>query len=569
MALISALLAIALVVTLLTAVLGGFQSRNELARYDKHREISREAAQSILEYSRFKLEEDQSWLAEDPLVMEAPKDARGKPIFIIDKISRDESSLGDFVISAQGRVFLPDEVPFELIVTNNFSNDESARGLRPHTGTLEVSTSFKGSRVHLLSNLRNAPFTNSTVAASGDISIRTSSVEFGTLDPHRNQIRSKRNVMLPVVENMKFRPDRNWQRNEKGTVWAFGEILVGPEDDPLPLDEAGAITGARFVPNGRTAYNVPTLKSDQVGADPKVDTIAAMPGGNYVVGRREIFFNDSSGTVHSRNVAVVMVDGVDLYFHQGPLDSSIPGIDYTTVRLKEDSPPLRANPLSEPKLSIGPAEFVLTSDVESPCLVKFPAKKKVVCETDLIIQGTSSKDLPLIDFVNPERDPKPSKGHLQVTEGSLSLACLVKNAGLLMAENDVNLQPADIEVKASVTEDVAIYAGHDVNIDPSLVKPSLDFAASSGRTLSFHGLVYAGNDFNFDTATGLFRPDGTSIDYDRDIEVIGSVVAQGEMKMRGPQGALLTYNPEFLNDVMEKTVRGGSKRLEVISTLEL
>ena len=138
-----------------------------------------------------------------------------------------------------------------------------------------------------------------------------------------------------------------------------------------------------------------------------------------------------------------------------------------------------------------------------------------------------------------------------------------------MAENDVNLQPADIEVKASVTEDVAIYGGHDVNIDPSLVKPSLDFAASSGRKLSFHGLVYAGNDFNFDTATGLFRPDGTSIDYDRDIEVIGSVVAQGEMKMRGPQGALLTYNPEFLNDVMEKTVRGGSKRLEVISTLEL
>lgn len=568
-ALLSALLAVTLLLALLTAVLGGLRAKGDIVRYDKNLRTSEEAAQSMLHYARFKLEESQQWLAEDELSVVPPRDEHGQLMFEVDDIEREEFRLGDYIIGIKGRVFVPEEVVFELTITNNFASDERAHGLRPHSGSVEIKTSFNSSEVHLLSTLKNAAFANSTVAASGDISIKTDKVIFKTKDPHRNQIRSEQNVMLPQVEDMLFETATNWQRGEKGTVWAYGDILVGPEDDPLPLEEATDETGARFMPNGRQEYNVPRLRAEQVGANPEVDTITPMPAGSYTVGLRQLFFDDTSGKTHERTVPLVLVDGQEVYFPRNMLQKNLPPIDFESVRLSEDGAPITANPMEKRKFHIGPAEFVLTADEESSCKVRMPAGAKIVCKGDLRISGTSSEDLPRLVFKQPEKTVKPVKGHLEVTDGNLTLACNVRRAGLLMASGDVNLQPEDMKVSASAAEDVAIYAGGNVNIDASMVSPSPGYASSGDRKLVFKGLVYAGKDFNFDTDTGLRTPTGEQIHYSRDIEVIGSVVAHGEVRMEGTQAATLTYDPEFLNDVMESSVRGSSKRLEVVSTLEL
>lgn len=572
MAIISALLAIGLILSLLTAVFGSRRDRGDLLRFDKNHRSTEEAASSMLHYVRFKLEENQRWLAEDPLTVVPPADD-DQPMFVVDELDRvdlveDEGVLRAYTVEMKGKIYLPEEVEFELLITNNFSWDEVTGNVLPHYGTVEIKTSLGLSSSHYLSTLKNAPFSNSTVAASGDISIKTSQVNFLTTDAHRNQIRSEQDVMLPLVENMEFVTQNNWQRSETGTVWSYGDILVGPEDDPLPLEEATDETGARFIPGGRQAYNVPRLGGDQLAADPELDNISTMPQGDYSIGQRTLVFEDASGATQERILPMMVVNNREVYFEQSVLEASAPGVDMATVRLSEDGPLLQARPQLTNPFHVGPAKIELAADPGQNCKISFPADAKVVCPGDLTITGTSSESLPELSFVNPPGEPKPSKGHLEAS-GDLSLACDIKNAGLLMASGDVNLQPSDVEVAASTSEDVAIYAGRDVNIDASIVTPSAGHAAAGGRKLSFRGLVYAGQDFNFDTGTGIFTPTGGEVDYNRELEVIGSVVAHGEMKMRGPLGASLTYDPEFLDDVMEKSVRGGSKKLEVVSTLNL
>lgn len=573
-AVLSALLAISLLLCLLTAVIGGRRSQGDVVRFDKNDQLANESALSILEYCRYQLERDQKWLADGPLTITPPRDGEDRLMFVVDDISRnvffeEDSVVQSFSIEVEGRVLLAKEVPFELTINNNFSRDEVTADVLPHYATLDVRTHLGASQIHYFSTLKNAPFANSTVAANGDISIKTAHVSFETLDPHRNQVRSKQDVFLPEVEQMLFQTERNWQRSEKGTVWAYGDILVGEEDDPLPLEEAEEETGARFIPNGRQSYSVPRLGAEQVSADPELDEIINFPSGNYTIGRRTLFFEDTSGSSHEKVVPLVLAGSGDVYFHQEFLEEGLPPVDMSTVRLGEDAPPLSAHPQPTPSFSLGPAKIILSADPEQPCALEVPSNKKIVSEGHLKIVGTSPEDLPELRFVDPPLAEKSTRGHLQVSTGDLTLACSVKNAGLLMASNDVNLQPSDIAVSASVEEDVAIYAGRDVNIDASLANPSIGHATSGGRKLTFRGLVYAGNDFTFDTDSGLSTPSGDPIDYNRDLEVIGSVVAQGEMRMRGTQGATLRYDPEFLNNVMEKSVRGSSKRLEVVSTLEL
>lgn len=579
-ALLTVLTAIVLMMFLLTALLSNQRSQLSLNRYSTDREVAREAAISMLEYGRFKLEQDQTWLSLDPLMFEPPLDAENNPIFTIDSIERVSGAAEEetFTVRMEGQLNVDREVHFTLLLANNFASEVQADGLDlgPHTGRLDVETSFGSSKVRHIWLLRHAAFADSTVAASGDIQVDTSEVVFATTDHSRNQIRSLQDISLPRVNNMRFSPGGGWQRQEKGRVWAYDDITVGPPDNLTPLDVAAERTGAQFIPNGRSAYRVPKLNLTEVAADPSIDPVRNVPAGEYHVGTRTLEFEDLAGVTHERAIPLLRRrDGTNgttsLYFSQDILQDGMPPLDPATIRMKGEAiGSMELFPSAGNIVTFGPLRITLTSgDVKSR--ISLPRDEMVVSNGDLLISGFSASDLPVLEFLAPPNSPpdEDAMGRLEA-KGDLTVVCSIENAGLLMASGDVNLFPSDVVVAAEPASDLAICAGGDVNINPSLAEDSGADRDSGGRKLSFKGLVYANGNFNFDTFSGDYSPLGAPINFNRDIEIEGSVVARnGGVNIKGDYGATLRYNPDFLDDVMESSFKSNNRQLEVVSAREM
>jgi hypothetical protein len=571
---------ILLIVVLLTAVFQSQRSRSSLIRYDADKEIAREAALSVLEYGRFRLEQQQTWLVEEPIEFVPPLTPSGKPLFVVDRLERqdeneDEEEPASFVVTMDGTLHAEQQVEFSMLITNNLANDTGDLGLGPHSSSLDVTTRFGTSKVRHVWVLRHAAFSNSTVAASGNIEMETETVAFSSTDSSRNQIRSMSNIYLPDAEQLEFNPGGGWQRQEKGTVWAHDDIRIGPEDDPTPLGEAAEETGAQFIPNGRSAYRVPKLKVEDVGADLELDEHTLMPSGVYRVGTTTLTVQDTSGTIHEKAIPVVQQgeigDSPSIRFVESQLQDGLPPLDLTTIRLASDpDEPVFAQPSSSANVKLGPLEAFLLQD--EPCRMTLPAKQRVVCEGSLEISGFSSGDLPVLEFKSKTTDPneKVPRGYLECKGGELAIACHLENAGMLMASGDVSIYPADVKVEASLSSDLAVFAGGDVNIDPRLAESSLEEVGDDGRKLAFRGLIYAGGDVNFDTVSDHKTKSGNAIYFNRDIEIEGSVVARGgKVSIIGEYGAELRYNPDFLDDVMESSLSSKNRQLEIVSAREM
>jgi type II secretory pathway pseudopilin PulG len=578
-AIVTVLITVLLVVVLLTAAFQSQFSRSSLARYESDRQIASEAAHSVLEFARYKLEQDQTWLGDESSEFLSPPTPDGEPLLTLEsleRVEREEEDMTSFTVTLAGTIHTEQDIDFTLTLTNNLPNDAAEAGLAPHSCSLEVATRFGIGKVRQIWLLRHAPFSHATVAASGDIEIATEQVVFSSTDSSRNQIRSLSSIFLPQVENLEFKPDGGWQRQEKGTVWAHDEIRVGPEDSPTPLEVASEETGAQFIPNGRSAYRVPKLQVADVGADPEKEAISLIPAGQYTAGTVRLQVHDLSGNIHERELPVVERRAEDepssLYFVESNLQAELPPLDLSTVRFASD-PERTINPVPTATATVnlgGPLKANLLAD--QPCQLTLPAEKKIVCEGTLSITGFDSAQLPVLEFVSPKTSPDEvlPKGYLECKDGELSVACDLKNAGMLMASGDVNIYPADVELEASLAADLAIFAGGDVNIDPRLVASSPARVEESGRKLAFRGLIYAAGSVVFDTVSSHTTSTGNPIYFNREVEVEGAVVARGgSVNITGEYGAELRYNPDFLDDVMESSLSSPNRQLEIVSAREL
>ena len=578
-ALITVLVTILLVVVLLTAVFQSQRSRSSVVRYDRDKEVARSAALSVLEYARFSLEREQTWLNADPLLLESPLTPAGTPIFNVQTIERvdeaedEDKGLVSFTVTIEGTLRTEHEIPFTLVLTNNLANAVGGLGLAPNSCSLDVTTAFGTSQVHHIWILRHAAFVNATVAASGDIELDTETVTLSSTDSARNQIRSMSNVYLPRADRLRFDPGNGWNRQEKGTVWAYDDIRVGPEDDPTPLDEAADKTGAQFIPNGRSAYRVPKLEVGDVGADPEVDDISEIANGEVRVGHASMVVQDLSGLEHTKTIPVPQqkIEGPSsVHFVESELQAGLPPLDLATVRFASDPDnEIVPRPSSTDEISVGGIQIHLLSD--APCQLYLPADRKVVCQGSLKISGFSSTDLPVLEFTTPPPGPgeESPRGYLECKGGELTIACNLKNAGMLMASGDVNVLPSDVDLAASLSSDLAIFAGGDVHIDPTLVSTSLAEVEATGRKLAFRGLIYAAGDVVFDTVSDHKTQLGNAIYFRRKVEVEGGIVARaGQVRISGEYGAELKYNPDFLDDVMESSLSSQNRQLEIVSARE-
>ena len=566
------------------------RSRDSLAAYNFDREVCRDTTESLFQYVRFKLEQNQTWLFNPAATPEPPLSEDGKPLFSIESIEHLDNTEHNGQIEISGVFSQPSSVPFKLVIDNNLHNSIGEYGLPPHSARITIETRHGRSSDRKAWILIHQAFSHSTVAASGDIELQTPEVTFATLDPSRNQIRSLANVFLPPADFVEFEPSNNWKRGEKGTVWAYEDIRFG--DGTTNLDEASLTTGAQMVPNGKTAYKVPVIPVSKIGANPSKEKILEIEGGRYAFGRTTIEVDDIAGTTHEINLVIIQVQGNghdDLYLLRSDLVVPPTGeedsgeepeeveLDLDTVRLKGSQPPARLFVEDSPEIEVGGGMLVnLEPEDEDgntlPCHITLPTKTKVVSSGNLEIVGYDSTFLPTLEFTSshPSTSLEGSeRGHLECKKGgSLTLACNIENGGLLMAEGNVSIFPEILDLEASPSEDLAICAGGDVKVNPYLVWSPPTFFSTSGK-LGIKGLLYAGNDFEF-RAKSNSTGGGEPREFNRELEIEGSVVARGgKVLIVGSKRLTLKYNPDFLDDVLESTTQYQGRQLEIASMRHL
>lgn len=562
---------------LLGAFLQNYSGHLAMLSSGKDRALCRNALISLAEYCRFRLEADRHWLRTpgEPST-EVVHDALGNAIMQLREIAPGEITqqpalTGRTAIEGE---FLDSDIKFWITVVNNLDSqlEDPVHSVAPKLCRLRIQTRSGRAAETVEITLRKAAYFNSTVAASGDIELSGDSVRFESTDPLNNQIRSLADIYLPDIPDLEFRPDPGNQRAEKGTVWAYGDISIGEDSSQPKLDQAHLETGGDFIPQGRTAYFVPELaEQDVVTANP---TPMELEPAKYLFTELEVEFLDTSGNLQSKTIHALQKfqpgwqgpqDDLlqEIHFLESALDDPDYIADLDTVTIPgEPEDPVALLGHSEPEFQLadGP-EFVLPSeDGGQVPQVRLPANTEIVVRGDFGISTTDPLNLPILEFVDPFPDPEnPKRGHLEV-QRNLELASYIVNGGKLIAGNDIVLTPKDVEVNSSEEEDLAVYAGNDITIAPLFPRTQEGYLLDTNRKFLFRGLVYAQNDFHFYSS---LRQGDQVVAYQRLLEIEGALVARnGKVQIQGEEDIVLRYNPDFLDDLLEKNFEDTKIQLE-------
>lgn len=617
------LASILLLLLMLGALLEAQRSRSSLAAYNFDREICRDTTESLFQYVRFKLEQNQTWLLDAATSPEPPSQQDGRPLFSMTNLKRLDSKEICGRIEITGEFMQASPVDFTLAIDNNLHNKAGEYSLSPHSARITIETRYGRSSQRKSWILIHSAFSNSTLAASRDIDLQAPEIVFASTDPSRNQIRSQEDVLLPPSESIKFEPSDEWRRGEKGTVWAYDDIRLGGSSN---LEQASLVTGGQFIPNGKTAYEVPVIPVSKIGADLQKDEILEIEGGHYALGRATIQVDDTEGETHEIYLPIVHVtkhDRDDLYLLRTdlvvepkpaavePEDETVEGeeetseaeeeaseaeeevsegeegtpegespelveveLDFNTIRIKDSEPPKRLFIQDTPNIELGGGMLVNLTPVNEeteevlPCLVELPVGVKVVTSESLTIVGYSAAFLPTLSFTSDHPNSileGSDRGHLESKKGSLTLGCNVENGGILIAAGSVHIFPEELDLEASSKEDLAICAGGDVHVNPYLVEAPEEFREKPGK-MGIKGLLYAGGSFKFSARS---MSGDEELEYNRDLEIEGSVVARGgSIFIVSAEKLILKYNPEFLDDVLEANTHYPGRQLEIASVRE-
>ncbi len=596
-ALFTVMAAVVVVMMMLGAFLTSHQSQLALNATSRERQACRDALDSVAQFCRFRLEDDSAWLrvTTSNFSQQTYSDPNGQPIFLFQEVDPNQFSSRPELARLGGRTILEGRVvasgvDFRVSVVNNlaFKTADSIHQVPAESCRLRIQALYGRTSESAEIVLRNAAYFSSTVAASGDIEVEADSVTFASSDPLRNQIRSLSDIKLPDTPDLQFQPDAANQRAEKGTVWAYGDIEIDQDSSNQKLLQATTQTGGEFIPDARTAYSVPELNKRDVGGDlafrianGQAPNALELAPARYVFCEADVEFKDTDGMDRTKTIKTLFQstpgnlpqnDTFDA-FHFMESDLLDPNTPYTpdptTVALVNGPNGGPAFGTPHPPDPNGDPIFQLTNGPQVQLggggALVLPADREILVRGDFSVGTDDPTNLPTLTFYDPDPllpDPNnPDRGHLEV-ERDLGLAAYVSNGGKLIAGRDVAISPKEIEVNANETEDLAIYAGQDVTIQPLFVT-NQGYLDDRNKKYVFRGLVYAQNDFNF--LSSIDR-NGTTVDYNRKLEVEGALVARnGAVKIQGNEDIMLRYNPDFLDDLLEKNFQETHSQVEEIS----
>lgn len=569
-ALVTTLSALAVVVMLLGAFFINWQSHISMSRYSAEKKDCAEALSSLADACRFQLEGQRDWgkvagAAEDEIAFNSRS---GDPLLVLRPVSPDTDRGEDFA-GMSGLAYFQGEsartgVRIAMAIVNNLDNDLPLAAQR--VGAKSCRLQFrvrKGAYTEWVEvTLRRAGFFDSTVLASKKIDIDADKVEFSSLDPLRNQIRSESEIYLPDTPLLKFTPAEGALTAETGTVWSKEDIHIGGVKTPAKLQAAAEATGADFLPKAPSYYKIPELRKRDIDYETGRPVVHLAPA-NYAFEKKlPVTYLDTRGNSYTRTVSAVLVYGTgdspvlgEFHFLSTGLDipdETDPEPDEYTPRLDTVTYSGVVGVVTDPKFTLDSFDCDMSTGTLS-----LDAGSEYRVAGDL---GISGGDLVFVDEV---ADPdNPIEGFLSV-DRDFSIGGQISNGGKIVAGRNVRLSPYDVRVdKRDEASDIAIFAGNDVLISPPFVTDS-ETRQDASRYFVFKGLVYAGNDFKF--LSSLVR-NGSTYQFDRKLYIEGALVAKrGEVIIKGNESVELKYNREFLDDLLENPQDRGVVQLEVLA----
>lgn len=599
-ALITTLAGFVVVTMLILAFLAAQRSQHAFTGLSLGQKACREGIRSVVDFCRFQLEGQESWgrLGAGELLEPAElRDGTGAVLFTMRPISETDARAKSEFNGLTGDAYFEGDlvaqnVSFQATVTNNLAS-KAAHGSEP-VGPKACLLRIRASRGQISATvdvlLRRAAFFDSTIATTGPIRIDADEIDFASVDRLRNQIRSKSNILLPAYADIKFTPHPSFQSSEKGTVWAAGDIFVDGDSSEATLTQAADHTGGEFIANAPTFYEVPRLRRSDVdssGGKPEVFLAPAC----YVFTEFDVEFLDTDGVTHRQALTVLATYSDDVH-------STLTSYHFCEQDLRLDDgatptpapPPLTPTPspsgtptppppplprpetvvydgmagIIEPEHDFTLGGFKMTLAGEGSGSFELAAETAYRVRGNLSLGGTNTMFPSALSFMDHNPDPEhPEEGSLSV-DGDLSVGASLFNCGKLVAGRDVTLSPRDVTIdKLEETSDIAIWAGRDVVIAP-MFHGDEALRNDNTRYFVFTGIVYAERDFKFLSAS--VREDEALADYRRHLWLEGAVVARsGEVEIRGNEKVKITYNREFLDDLLEKSVESDHVQVEEMS----
>lgn len=586
-ALLTTMASVVVIIMLVGAFLATRQSLIAMTRLSTEQQACQDALRSLAVFCRFQMEGQEHW----GRVPGRPDDQvefqqAGKTVFVLTPLSAPQAQGDPNFSGLPGRAYfagkgsLPD-ITFQIGVSNNLEGKVESGGIPPKTCRLALRARLGETVETVEVTVRRAAFFDSTVAASGEIQIRSDSIRFSSSDPLRNQIRSQGEIRLPPIRDIEFVPHPDVQTPEKGTVWSKDEILIDDVFSEDLLREAAEETGGEFLPKAPTRYSVPQLRKRDFEPDETTSPkpILKLPPVAYRGSTVAISYQDETGKEWERKIPALLIcepdrDGVTgqiLEFHFSeaallePLEPDEP-LDHTpdpnTVVMKTgpaESDVMMGVPSESGTVGIEGGAATLPATSEQGLAFEFAA------EQDYRVEGSFqiwSVDLPPASVLFKDNDPDPEhpeEGLLSVDQ-DLVIEGYLSNCGRLLAGRDVSLIPVDVAIgDLEKTRNVAVLAGRDVLIHPL----ESGYTNDSNRFFAFKGLVYAENNFSFLSSRNTITPEKVT---NRRLYVEGALVARrGEVQIYGSESVELKYNREYLDDLLERSFEDNMVQLEEIS----
>ena len=567
-ALLTTLAAMVVVMMLMGAFFANWRSYISLNRYSTEKQVCREALRSLADGCRFQLEGERRWGTESGREGDAMEFFNnGDVVLALRPVPASEVS-EDFE-GMSGIAYFEGEtagsnVRIAIAVVNNLDNELplTSQGVGPKACRLQFRVRYGGYTEKVELTLRRAGFFDSTVLASKKIEIDADNVNFSSMDPLRNQIRSESEIYLPDTKDLKFTPADEALTVETGTVWSKEEIYINKDGQASKLRDAAERTGADFLPRAPSYYKIPELRKSDIDYETDKPVIAL---GSVHYGFQEISveYEDTRENKYTRKIKTVMAysstpsGGAEMskfHFLTTPLDAPdaddpepddyVPNLE--TVKVNG----LKGIPEALPEFTLD--DFGCDLGANQLTLLAGP---------DYRVSGDFQLSNGSLVFLDEAADPEnPIEGYLSV-DRDIAISGQIINGGKIVAGRDVFLSPFDLRVdKLDEASDIAIYAGNDVIIQPAF---SNEDRSDARRYFVFKGLVYAGRDFKFLSSV---RRGGTEYQFDRKLYIEGALVAKsGEVLIRGNESVELKYNRDFLDDLLENPVEKDVVQLEVLA----
>ena len=610
-----ALFIVLMVMFVLLTLLGAFVRVNStnlnLLGQGLTRVQAEEACNSALQYAWMRLDKEPNWGAVDYFTSHPANETWGTRL--------DCHGVGNAVT---GKIHNT-EMTFTVRIFNNLNNASAdvANRVPKYAVRLSIDGQANAARKHMDVILRKRAFVDSSAVSAEDMAVTGDSLNWNidSTDRQVNMVRSGGDLHGPKagvgggptqIHFLKPAGTPAAAQGPFGTAWASNNIKMGAVD--LSLGTAAEIAGAnakgQFLANTNGKYTVPELEPDDL-VGPTTEKI--VPGGTYSF---EIAGTPVAAVAPQPFVAdipaveavpAVGIPGDPDYVPPVEAQPAIPGhaavagtTAYTQYQQKLIYTPPSGSPQVLASVDSGVWEGLdyhpvpLTTDYWVPLaldgsnhrtdksvlanlktcqIVVAPGVKAVVPSGDFIVQGQlGSGNLALgtkvagadqeehddhhghrrhgnYDDDNPKPADLAQPSSLEAVDGSVSIYGAATGWGAIVSkEKNISLRMRNA-LATDPDGGVAIFAGGNVTMNRGQQSYGVDCPDAT-----FLGLVYAKGDF-------LVNADG------QNLTIEGALVSKKTIKVLNATNVNFKYNPDFLFDIIDKSIANSPTRLEQIS----